>query len=421
MKWETIDLGEIIDIKHGYAFKSEGYSDAGDLVLLTPGNCDESGGLKLKGDKERYYIGEFPPEFLLNEGDMLVVMTDLINTAPILGGSFVIPESNKFLHNQRLGLVQTIDEPRIDQTFLYFLLNTFEYRAQVRGSASGATVRHTSPGRIKACKVRIPRDVAYQRRVGKILSAYGDLIENNRRRMALLEDAARQLYREWFVRLRFPGYEHTTRSHGIPDGWKRLTIGDYIERGCITLQTGPFGTQLKASEYVDAGTPVINVRNIGFGEIRSEKLEFVPENVAEKLDIHILKAGDIVFGRKGAVDRHALIHTNQVGWMQGSDCIRLRAHSEEVSPIFVSFGLREQSHRDWILAQCSNKATMASLNQDVISRISVIEPDRIILRQFDEFGSEIVRQQAKLQQQTEKAIAARDLLLPRLMSGEIAI
>ena len=129
MKWDTIQLGEVIDVKHGFAFKSQYFAESGELVLLTPGNCRESGGLKLKGDKEKYYVGEFPPEFLLVEGDMLVVMTDLINIAPILGGSFLIPENNRFLHNQRLGLVRITDASRIDKTFLYYLLNTYEYRA----------------------------------------------------------------------------------------------------------------------------------------------------------------------------------------------------------------------------------------------------------------------------------------------------
>jgi type I restriction enzyme, S subunit len=186
MRWEVVELGQVIDIKHGYAFKSAFFADQGEYILLTPGNCHESGGLRLKGDNEKFYAGDFPSEYLLHEGDMLVVMTDLINRAPILGGSFLIPENNRFLHNQRLGLVQIADEQRIDKLFLYYLLNTYDYRAQVRGSASGATVRHTSPGRIKECKVRIPREVGYQRRIGETLLAYDELIENNRRRMALL-------------------------------------------------------------------------------------------------------------------------------------------------------------------------------------------------------------------------------------------
>src|SRR5688572_9977819 len=149
MKWDTINLGEVMDVKHGFAFKGESFADSGEFILLTPGNCHESGGLKLKGDKEKYYSGEFPEEYLLREGDMLVVMTDLINSAPILGGSFLIPEDNRFLHNQRLGLVQITNERRINKGFLFYLLNTHAYRGQVRGSASGATVRHTSPSRIK--------------------------------------------------------------------------------------------------------------------------------------------------------------------------------------------------------------------------------------------------------------------------------
>lgn len=72
MKWDTIKLGEVMDVKHGYAFDGKFFTDSGEYVLLSPGNFHESGGLKLKGDKEKYYAGEFPTEFLLNEGDMLV-------------------------------------------------------------------------------------------------------------------------------------------------------------------------------------------------------------------------------------------------------------------------------------------------------------------------------------------------------------
>ena len=93
MKWDSIRLGEVMEVKHGFAFKSKYFADSGDLVLLTPGNCHEEGGLKLKGEREKYYVGEYPEEYLLSEGDMLVVMTDLINTAPILGGRSSFPKA----------------------------------------------------------------------------------------------------------------------------------------------------------------------------------------------------------------------------------------------------------------------------------------------------------------------------------------
>lgn len=84
MSWRKCKLGEIISIKHGWAFKGEYFSDNGKYILLTPGNAYEQGGMKLRPGKEKYYLGEFPQEFLMKAGDMLVVMTDLIQAAPIL-------------------------------------------------------------------------------------------------------------------------------------------------------------------------------------------------------------------------------------------------------------------------------------------------------------------------------------------------
>lgn len=151
-------------------------------------------------------------------------------------------------------------------------------------------------------------------------------------------------------------------------------VGDLVEHGVADLQTGPFGTQLKASEYVDSGVPVINVRNIGFGNVRDADLEFVTPVKAEKLEVHQLEEGDIVFGRKGAVERHALIGPEQAGWVQGSDCLRVRITSKAVCERYVSYYLRTQAHQDWMNALCSFGATMASLNQDIVKRISIPLP-----------------------------------------------
>ncbi len=301
-------------------------------------------------------------------------------------------------------------------------LRTFSYhlgcsRQCCRWQAAAALERRSRKKGFEIPKPPLP----VQQTLGDFLSGYDELIENNRRRMALLEEAARLLYREWFVRLRFPGHEHTRLVAGIPEGWERVTIGDYVERDMIQLQTGPFGTQLRASDYTDSGTPVINVRNIGYGDLRNDKLEFVPEAVVERLGAHILQPGDIVFGRKGAVDRHLLINSSQAGWMQGSDCIRLRIRGDSVCPLFLSFTFREEGYKQWMLTQCSNKATMASLNQEVIARIPILGPNQLLLRDFGDFTSSILKQIAVLQCQSESAAKARDLLLPRLMSGEIIV
>lgn len=158
--------------------------------------------------------------------------------------------------------------------------------------------------------------------------------------------------------------------------WQTVQLTDFINNEKINIQTGPFGTQLRASDYTSEGTPVINVRNIGYGNLLNEKIEFVPEHVAERLSKHLLETKDIVFGRKGAVDRHLFVSDFETGWMQGSDCIRLRIMTDEIDPAYLSYALRLSSHRQWMTIQSSNKSTMASLNQDVISRIKINLPPR---------------------------------------------
>jgi type I restriction enzyme S subunit len=285
---------------------------------------------------------------------------------------------------------------------------------------TGSTIKHFPSEKLALLEVTFPKR-AVQERIANTLTAYDDLMENNRRRMALLEESARLLYREWFVHLRFPGHEHTRITNGVPEGWRKGFIGGFVNQGTVNLQTGPFGTQLRASDYTESGTPVINVRNIGYGTLRPDKIEFVPEEIVERLGVHILRAGDIVFGRKGAVDRHLFISSSEDGWMQGSDCIRLRVVADDVCPVFLSFAFREEAHKEWMLTQCGNKATMASLNQDVIGRIATLIPSAALMKQFQDFAANVLHQITNLAQQTQKLRTARDLLLPRLMSGEIEV
>lgn len=145
-------------------------------------------------------------------------------------------------------------------------------------------------------------------------------------------------------------------------------------RDISELKTGPFGTQFSASEYVAEGIPVINVKNIGYGSILASGLDHVSENTLEKLSEHKLQEGDIVFGRKGSVDRHCLIRKGQDGWMQGSDCIRVRFTDATVYPEFVSYYLLT----DAVKMKINNSAvgsTMASLNTDILGDIDIILPD----------------------------------------------
>ena len=142
-----------------------------------------------------------------------------------------------------------------------------------------------------------------------------------------------------------------------------VLMSDMVKNNDVAIKTGPFGTQLKASEYVEHGTPVLNVRNLGFATVNTEKLEMVSDETLERLSAHKLMTGDIVFGRKGAVERHAYISEAENGWMQGSDCIRLRVLSDRINPRYM-------------VSMCSHGTTMASLNQKIIEKIVFPLPSR---------------------------------------------
>jgi type I restriction enzyme S subunit len=405
MKWETFRLGEVMDVKHGFAFKGEFFADSGEHILLTPGNCYESGGLRLRGDKEKYYSGEFPDEYLLQEGDMLVVMTDLITTAPILGGSFLIPESNRFLHNQRLGLVQVTDEKRIDKRFLYYLLNTHSYRGQVRGSASGATVRHTSPGRIKGCKVRVPQDVTYQGKIGVMISAYDESIENNRRRIELLERAARLLYQEWFVRLRFPGHEHTRTTKGVPQGWQQKILEDI----CSDIRENVL------PEELEPDTPYIGLEHIPRRSISLTEWGKAETVTSSK---HRFKTGDILFGKiRPYFHKVGIAFTDGVA---SSDAIVIRPNSDSLRSLVLM-----TVSSDKFVAEASQTmregSKMPRADWKLLKKFPVAQPPQGLLENFSETITSVTDQLRNLCFQNQKLRAARDLLLPRLMSGEITV
>ena len=122
MSWHDINLGDAIHVKHGFAFKSRFFEEDGDHIVLTPGNFHEEGGFRLRPGKDRAYVGDIPEGYILSEGDLIVAMTE--QDPGLLGSSALIPESNLYLHNQRLGLVDEIDCRKLARGFLYYLFNT---------------------------------------------------------------------------------------------------------------------------------------------------------------------------------------------------------------------------------------------------------------------------------------------------------
>jgi type I restriction enzyme S subunit len=399
VSWEEVALGECFSIKHGFAFKGEHFVDAGECIVLTPGNFHESGGFRSRPGKDRYYGIEPPEDFVLKAGDLVIAMTE--QGEGLLGSSALIPSDGSYLHNQRIGLIENLDSRKLDKGFLLHLFNTPFVRAQIRASASGGKVRHTAPKRIYAIKVRVP-DVATQRKIAEVISAYDDLIGNNRRRITLLEEAAQMLYREWFVRFRFPGHEHVQIIDSIPEGWERYALSglaDFVN-----------GYPFKPSELGGEGLPIVKIP-----ELKSGVTDKTPRNSGEMIpEKYHLKDGDLIFSWSGTLAVNA--------WAGGPALLNqhlfLVLPTGRVSSAFMLLALREA------LVAFDNHtvgATMKHIRRSALDRVLVALPDRTRMSVAEESLAPIYRQLVVLHQQNQRLCEARDVFLPRLMNGDIAV
>lgn len=192
-KWIVLSLNDLINIKHGYAFKGEFFGDEGP-ILLTPGNFTEHGGLYFNDRNLKRYSGDFPKEFILSSNDLVIVMTDLSPFCKILGNPAFIPDGETILHNQRIGkIIFKVD--KINPKYLYYFLLLKEVKQIIKSTATGSTVRHTAPSRILNINIPLPR-LPIQQQISDILSSIDTKIEAEENKRKSLEALFKTLLRD---------------------------------------------------------------------------------------------------------------------------------------------------------------------------------------------------------------------------------
>ena len=250
-------------------------------------------------------------------------------------------------------------------------------------------------------KVRVP-DHSIQERISHILSAYDDLIENNLRRITLLEQAARELYREWFVRLRFPGHEHTKIVDGVPEGWKKVSfaeLADFVN-----------GYAFKPAHLGEAGLPIVKIP-----ELRNGITAKTPRNPGDLIPSkYHIQDGDLLYSWSGTLAVNV--------WTSGDALLNqhlfLVIPTGRVSRAFLMFALRESQ------ASFENQtvgATMKHIRRSALNAVSIVIPDSRALKDFEQTLAGVWNQVINLYKQNNELAAARDLLQPRLINGMIAV
>lgn len=254
-----------------------------------------------------------------------------------------------------------------------------------------------------------------QSRIGSILSAYDDLIENNRRRIQLLEQAARLIYQEWFVRLRFPGHERVRVVDGVPEGWERRSLGDL----CRSFEDGDW---VESKDQGGEDYRLLQVSNVGINQfIETGNFRYISEETFRHLKCRQVLPGDILISRMPRpVGRAWLVTPMPWRMITAVDVAIAGVDVEQVSPLLVLYYLNSPFN----FQQCETHITGATrprVTRSILRSLVLLVPSRKLQRIFDQQVEPIQNQMVKLRQMNDRLRQARDLLLPRLMSGEIVV
>ena len=288
--------------------------------------------------------------------------------------------------------------------YLYYFMEQGHVVQWLVQHAVGTTMLNLSASIVAGLPIRYP-EVGIQRKIVDVLMGYDDLIENNRRRMALLEESARLLYQEWFVRLRFPGHEHTRIINGIPEGWEGKVLGDICDdlRGAVN------------PDAVDPATPYIGLEHIPRRSISLSEWGRVDAVTSTKLRY---MAGDIIFGKI-----RPYFHKVGIAFTDGvtsSDAIVIRPNSDALRSLVLM-----TVSSDPFVAEASQTmregSKMPRADWKLMRQYPIVVPHQGLLEVFSGLVTVITDQLCTLCSMNQKLKSARDLLLTRLMKGEIAV
>ncbi|MBF0435746.1 MAG: restriction endonuclease subunit S [Magnetococcales bacterium] len=339
----------------------------------------------------------------------------LLTSVGTLGFPFLVVDEEFYFKDGNLTWFRNMKA--IDSKFLFYWLISPSGKAQLRKCTIGTSQSAYTIERLKKMEVSLPPKET-QRRISSILSTYDDLIENNRRRIRLLEEAARLLYREWFVHFRFPGHEHVKIIDGVPEGWERKRIGDF----CTKIGSGatPRGG---AASYQSKGITLIRSLNIYDYEFKDDGVVYIDEKQAKKLSNVTVETGDVLINITGAsVARCCIVPNRHLPARVNQHVMIMRPVQEIVCPEYLMCAINSGGQKKFILNIArAGGATREALTKDTIAGLELIVPKRNLMKVFHSFAHVNFSQIETLEKQNHKLRAARDLLLPRLMNGEIAV
>jgi type I restriction enzyme S subunit len=399
MSWQPKSLDELGFVSRGrsrHRPRDAAHLYGGPHPFVQTGDVKHAG-LYLNEYSQTYSEAGLEQSRMWPQGTLCITIAANIADTAILGIDACFPDSV-------IGFIP--DQSKADARFVKYLFDAM-LKKRFKQFTQGAAQDNLSQGKLLSLKFPIP-SVAEQRRIASILSAYDDLIENNRRRIQLLEQAARLLYKEWFAHLRFPGHEHTQIIDGVPEGWEKTTIGEsaaFISRG-ITPKYDD-----------DAPGIVINQKCI---RNRMVNLDFARRQSKQVPSTKLVQFGDVLINSTGAgtLGRVAQL-LFQIDECTVDSHVTIVRPKEGV-PVYY-FGLHLTGLESYVATLGRGATNQTELSRDDIAALEIVLPSSSSTQIFETIVAPTFRQIRILSEQIEKLIKARDLLLPKLMNGEVAV
>jgi len=428
-------IGRYVTLQRGTTYKGTLVGKPGP-ALLGLGSIQPGGGFR--EDHYKTYGGDCPSKMMLYPGDLYVSLKGATKDGEMIGSVARVPPSVESgrLTQDTVKLEFLSPDPELAR-YIYWVLRTPQYRAYCAGHATGSAVVALS--RHDFLSYPVPPHTSVRRSLVELLEAIEAKIEQNRRTNQTLEEMARAIFKSWFVDFDpvrakaegckpagtneataalFPEWFEESELGDIPRGWRATTLGEEAQRCGGTIQTGPFGSQLHASDYVPEGIPVVMPKNISTRRVSTVDIARIREQDAERLSRHRLKRGDVVYSRRGDVERHALISDRESGWLCGTGCLLVRLGPGWFSPLFLSLALDRPETRAWIV-QHAIGATMPNLNTGILAAVPIVVPPNEIIKAFAEAADPLQILTVSTDAESGTLTSLRDTLLPRLLSGEL--
>lgn len=399
MSWEEVRLEDITSIIGDGLHGTPAYDENGEYYFIN-GNNLEDGKIILKNETKR-----------ISEQEYNKIKKNLSNRTIFIGingtlGNLAIYNNEKVALGKSTCYLNIKND--VNKLFVYYILKNYDFQDYAGLFATGATIKNLSLKAIRNYKFKLP-PLNIQQKIVNLISNYDNLIENNNKRIKLLENMAEELYKEWFVRLRFPNYQNAKIVDGIPEGWEEKRILDF---GKVVIGKTP---STEKEEYFNGDIPFIKTPDFKQGIFVISTEDTLSESGANNQKNQFIQKNSICVSCIGTVGE-VIITTKNSQTNQQINSIQLN-NSEYLEYLFFTLKIM----KPLIQAYASTGSTMGNLSKGKFEKLKLIKPEKNIINNFNQIVKPMFDEIKILQLKNQTLKETRDLLLPRVISGKLDI